>query len=200
LFKHSPGASRRQPWPLGSARRTARAVRWPRLLRRGLWRRPPLRIAPGRRGPIGRRRRRPTARSHRKARPVSPQPRPGSTKPAARRPAAGKTADSIGGDGPSRYRSRRDRTSGRDGGERAESRLPTLVGSSLFEPATPRIIGGRVACTTCQPGNYAARRDVLPSEDNRHYRNPRAQELRGNPRAQREPKSSEGPKGAAPHG
>jgi hypothetical protein len=125
--RHSPGASRRQPGRRGSARRKVRAVQLPRLLRRALWRRPPLHIAPGICDPIGRPPRRPTGPPRRRVVPTRPQPLPCSSRHVARMPAAGKTADSTGDDDPSRHRLRLDHTSGRAGGGHGGSRLPTLV-------------------------------------------------------------------------
>ena len=60
-------ASRRRPWPPESARHTVRAARLPRPPRRARSRRLRPRIAPGRRDPTGRLRRRPTAQPHRRA-------------------------------------------------------------------------------------------------------------------------------------
>ena len=167
LVRHPLGASRRQPGRPGPARRTIGAVRLPRLLRRALWRHPPPRTAPGKPDPIGRPHHRPTAPPRRRARPSG---RPGATRLVARTPAAGKTAGSTGGDGPSRCRSRLDRTSGTAAGGRDGSRLPTLV-RVLRDPG---IIDGRVAQAGCRPGNYAERRNVCQWRES-HYRSPRAQ-------------------------
>jgi hypothetical protein len=122
--RHPLGASRQQPGRRGSAHRKVRAVRLPRLPRRALWRRLLPHIAPGKRGPIGRPPRLPTAPPHRRA---APPRRPCSTRPVARMPAAGKTADSTGDDDPSRHPSRLARTSGTAAGGHGGSRLPTLV-------------------------------------------------------------------------
>ena len=95
-------------------------------------------------------------RQHHRVGGQSRRPRPGSSRPAARRPAAGTTAGSTGGDGPSRRRSRPDRTNGTAEGGHDGSRLPTLVG---LRPRS-RYHGGRVAHPACRPGNYADRRNV----------------------------------------
>lgn len=60
-------ASRRLPGRHGAASRTVRAIRLLRHLRRAPWRRPPLRIGPGKRDLTGRTRRQPTAPQHRPA-------------------------------------------------------------------------------------------------------------------------------------
>jgi hypothetical protein len=123
--RHLLDANRRRRGRPGSARRTIRAVRSSRLPRLARWRHPPPHIAPGKRDPRGRPHRRPTAPRRRRA---TPPPHPGSMRRVARRPVAGRIAGSTGGDGPSRRRSRPDRTSGTVGGGRGGSRLPTLVG------------------------------------------------------------------------
>ena len=125
--RHPLGASRQQPGRPGSAHCKVRAVRLPRLLRRALWRRLLPHIAPGRRDPTGRPPRRLTTPPRQEVRPTMSQPRPCSTRPVARMPAAGKTADSTGGDDPSRHPLRRVHTSDRAAGGHGGSRLPTLV-------------------------------------------------------------------------
>ena len=158
--RHPLGASRRQPGLPGPARRTIGAIRLPRLLRRALWRHLPPRIAPGTHDPTGRPHRQLTAPLRRRAGPARPQRHRRSTRPVAHMPAAGKTAGSTDGGGPSRCRSRLDRTSGTAAGGRGGSRLPTLV-RMLHDPG---IIDGRVAYTGCPPGNYADRRNVCQTE------------------------------------
>ena len=148
-----PGANRRRRERPGSARRTGRVVRLSRPPRRAPWRHPPPRIAPGKRDPRGPQHPRPTAPPRQEAR---PRPHPDSKRRVARRRVAGRTAGSTGGDGPSRRRSRLDRTSGTGGGGHGGARLPTLVGRF----SQSRIMGGRVAYAACRPGNYADRHNV----------------------------------------
>jgi len=89
-------------------------------------------------------------------------------------PAAGRIADSIGADGPSRRQSRLDRTTGTAAGGLGGSRLPTLVRWILIGPKTPRIIKGRAAYPACPAGNYPNGRTVCHAE---RIKSPRAHKI-----------------------